>query len=153
MVSSFLLAGVKDIFKNGQPNCHIIAIFCAGGRHRSVMCAELAGRFLAMHDIEYQTVHICHPTWGRLCHTCEHCVWVKPPTCQLAKERNANLHNIVEILTNNALHLLNASAQNSRFLRRPNSTTATATAAATAARASHSEAPGRRSAPGGQAGS
>ena len=37
MVVGHLLAGVKDIFRNGAPNCLVLVMICTGGRHRSVM--------------------------------------------------------------------------------------------------------------------
>ena len=68
-----LLAGVKDIFRNGAPNCLVIVMICTGGRHRSVTCTELVHRLASLQGIDCCAVHLCESTWGRICSKCEHC--------------------------------------------------------------------------------
>ena len=63
MLVGHLLAGVKDIFRNGPPNCLVTVMICTGGRHRSVMCTELVHRLASMQGIDCQAVHLCQSTW------------------------------------------------------------------------------------------
>ena len=90
-----LLAGVKDIFRNGAPNCLVIVMICTGGRHWSVMCAELVHRLASLQGIDCCAIHLCQSTWRRICSKCEHCSWNSAPRCELAKLRDQNLRNIV----------------------------------------------------------
>ena len=111
MVVGHLLAGVKDIFRNGAPNCLVLVVICTGGRHQSVMCTKLVHRLASMQGIDCSAVHLCQGTWGRICSTCEHCSWNSAPKCDLAKLRDQNLRNIIELIQNNLLRSLGASAQ------------------------------------------
>ena len=98
MLCSHFLACLKDVFKN----CLVVVMICTGGCHRSVMCAEVVDRFIPMQGIDVRTVHLCQLSWGKLRSTCEHCVWSRPATCDMSKERNTNLKNIVELIQNNS---------------------------------------------------
>ena len=73
MLCGHFPAGVKDVFQTRQPNCLVLLIVCASGRRRSVTCAELVNRFASMQGIDCCVTRLSHPTWGRLCSTCEHC--------------------------------------------------------------------------------
>ena len=73
MLCGHILAGVKDAFQNGAPNSLVLVMICTGGRHWSVMCSEIAKRFASLQGIGCECVHLCKPTWGRVCSTCEHC--------------------------------------------------------------------------------
>ena len=95
MLCGHLLAGVKDIFRNGAPNCLVIVMICTGGRHWSVMCTELVNRLASVQGIECCAIHLCQSTWGRICSVCEHCSWSSAPRCELAKLRDQNLLNII----------------------------------------------------------
>ena len=111
MLVGHLLAGVKDIFRNGAPNCLVIVMICTGGRHRSVMCRELVHRLASLQGIECCAIHLCQSTWGRICSSCEHCSWNSAPRCDLAKLRDQNLRNITELIQKNLLRSLGTSAQ------------------------------------------
>ena len=100
MLVDHLLAGVKDIFRNGAPNCLVIVMICTGGRHRSVVCAELVA---SLQGIECCAIHLCQSTW--------HCSWNSAPRCDLAKLRDQNLRNIIELIQNNLLRSLGNLAQ------------------------------------------
>ena len=109
MLVGHLVAGVKDIFRNGAPSCLVIVMICTGGRHESVMCSELVHRLASLQGIECCATHLCESTWGRICS--EHCSWNISPRCELAKLRDQNLRNIVELIRNNLLRSLGNSAQ------------------------------------------
>ena len=100
-----MVSMVKDIFRNGAPDCLVIVMICTGGRHRSVMCTELVHRLASMQGIDCCAVHLRQGTWGRICSTCEHC------KCDLAKLRDQNIRSIIELIQNNLLRSLGASAQ------------------------------------------
>ena len=79
--------------------------------------AELINRFASMQGIECCAVHLCQPTWGRICSTCEHCSEQAPARCNLAKERDTNLRNMVELIQNNLLRVMGNSAQTTYLWR------------------------------------
>ena len=62
MLVGHLLAGVKDIFCNGAPNCLVIVMICTGGRHRSVMCTELVHKVASSSAFvsEHMGTHLQH---------------------------------------------------------------------------------------------
>ena len=106
--AGFLFASVKDVFKQGVPNIVVLVIFCTGGRHQPMTCAELVGRFLATQGIDQQTVHFYQPTWGCLCSICEHWAWEKPTTslCPKSATRICKLMPVLALLI--ALPLLHS---------------------------------------------
>ena len=93
-------------------NCLVIVMICTGGRHRSVMCTELVNRLASLQGIECCAVHLCQSTWGRICSSCEHCSWSTAPRCDLAKLRDQNLRNIIELIQNNLAAIRFATQHN-----------------------------------------
>ena len=112
MLVGHLLAGVKDIFRNGAPNCLVIVMICtvvdaiAWSRAQSWFTGWLHCKALnAVRSISVRA------HGERICSNCEHCSWNSAPRCHLAKLRDQNLRNIVELIQNNLLRSLGNSAQ------------------------------------------
>ena len=105
MLCGHKLAGVKDVFRNGTPNCLVLVMICTGGRRRSVTCSELINRFASMQGIECCAVHLCQPT----CRAHFAAPVSIAARCALAKEQDTNLSNIVELSSTTCAMMINSA--------------------------------------------